>query len=102
MEGIRRPGRFVKQLKAQYFLEEIKGVWEECTVTNISPGGIKIEFYETINVGSTITIMIIIPGESKPMRIKETLKWIKKRESDFIGGIELTEKLDDSTFAKLI
>ena len=101
VEG-RRTGRFVKKLKAQYFLDEKRGTVKECTITNIALKGMGIACHETINVGSHVTIIISIPNESTPVIVKGTSKWIRQRENDFIGGVELTETLDDSTFAKLV
>ena len=97
----RRFGRFVTQLKAQYFLNEKEGKWNECTVININPKGMGVEFHEYIDVGSTIHLVIIIPGELETIVVKGILKWIKQGKNDFIAGIELTEMLDDIKFAKL-
>jgi len=34
-EGIRRPGRYLTQLKARYFLNEDRDNWKECNIINI-------------------------------------------------------------------
>jgi len=97
----RRFGRFVTQLKAHYFLEENRGSLKECTINDISPIGAGIELHEDINVGSTIHLIVSVPGESTPIMIKGALVWIKHKQPKFVGGIELTEMLDNTTFAKL-
>jgi len=94
-------GRFVTQLKAQYFLNEKREKWNECTIIDISPKGMGVEFKQDINVGSTIHLVIIIPRELEPIMVKGKLKWIKQRGNDFVGGIEFTELLDEDKFAKL-
>jgi len=101
-DGIRRPGRYLTQLKARYFLNEARDNWKECTIINISLKGMGIEFNEAINVESTIHLMIIELRGSEPVTTKGELRWLKQRENDFIGGIELAETLDEITFAKLI
>ena len=101
-DGIRRPGRYLTQLKARYFLNEARDNWKECTIINISLKGMGIEFNEAINVESTIHLMIIELRGSEPVTTKGKLRWLKQRENDFIGGIELAETLDEITFAMLI
>ena len=102
MENKRRYPRLLTKLKGQYFLEGKSGILNECTVTNICPRGMRIEFYETMNVGSIITIMTTIPSEPRPIRTKGTVKWLRQRENGFVGGVEFKETLDDETFAKFI
>ena len=82
-------------------LNEKEGKWNECTIININPKGMGVEFHEDISVGSTIHLVIIIPGELETIVVKGILKWIKQRKNNFIAGIELTEMLDDIKFAKL-
>ncbi len=101
MEDIRRSGRYVTQLKAQYFLDDDKDHWKECTIININPKGMCVEFNEGINVNSTIHLVIIKSGESEPIIVKGILKWLRQKKNNFIGGIELAETLDENTFAKL-
>ena len=98
----RRFGRFVTELKARYFLGEMKENWKACTINKISPKGVGVEFYEDIQVGSTIHLMITFPREPKTIMLKGTLQWIEQRKNVFSGGIEFTEMLDDTTFANLI
>ena len=98
--------RFSTHLKAKYYLEENAEQLKECIIFNMSRMGMGIEFYEKTNVGSTITMMIPITGESKTIIVKGTIRWIQQRwirgrGNDFIGGIELTDVLDESTLDKL-
>ena len=101
MKDTRRSGRYVIQLKAQYFLDDDKDHWRVCTILNINPKGVCVEFNEGINVDSTIHLVIIKSGESEPIIVKGILKWLRQKKSNLIGGIELAETLDENTFAKL-
>jgi len=91
------------KLKAHYISEESKRGWEECTIINISREGMGIKFHscEKINVGSTVHLEIFVPIKLEPINVKGILKWIEKWENDFIGGIKLTDILDDAKFSKL-
>lgn len=90
-------------MKAQYFLREGKGPRERCVISNISRKGVGLKFHtrEKINIGSTIHLEMYVSRKSGPISVKGILKWIEKEENDFIGGIELTEALDDATWATL-
>ena len=90
MENKRSFGRFKTQLKAQYFLDEKKGVGEECTITDISRRGMGIRFHtrDSINIDSTIFLEIFVPERKEPINVKGVLKQVNWRESDFFGGIE--------------
>ena len=103
MEDRRSYIRFFSQLKARYTSINSKEGWEECTVINISRKGIAIKFFpsEKINVGSTVHLEIFAATEIKPINVKGVFKWIEKGGNDFVGGIELTEILDDVKFSKL-
>ena len=56
---------------------------------------------DIINVGSIIFLEIPMPHEFAPLNIKGTLRWIKEKENDFIGGVEFTKVLDEVQFSKL-
>ena len=43
---------------------------------------------EKINEGSLILLKVPLPFESRLVEVKGMLKWIKKREEHFFGGIE--------------
>lgn len=95
--------RFFASLKGRYFIEGGERGLEDCTLMNISPRGMSIRFHthEKINPGSTILIEISIPGEFGSMSVRGILKWSGKEGDHFIGGIELTEVLDEDKLAKL-
>jgi hypothetical protein len=57
--------------------------------------GIKFHTPETIDVGLTLTIEIEVPSELEPISVKGILRWIKPADNEFLGGIELTEVLDE-------
>ncbi len=103
MENTRRFERFSTKLKGQYLLEGKTGDWEKCTIVKISITGMGVEFHsqEKIIEGSTVHIAITSSKEPDPIIVKGVLTWIKQRRNDSIGGIELTEMLDEITFAKL-
>ena len=83
-------------------MEEGDSVWEECTIFDISGKGIGIEFNKQVSLDSTIHLAIHLPKESEPFGVKGKLKWITQSKNRFIGGIELTEILDENkTFAIL-
>ena len=89
--------RFDTNLKGRYFIKELGKRWGNCTVFDVSRTGMGIKFHtpETIDVGSTITIEIEVPSELEPMSVKGILRWIKPVDNEFLGGIELTEVLDE-------
>jgi len=97
----RRFTRFASKQKAQYCLRERYGSWKECTIHTTSLKGVGITLKEKINVGSIIFLEITIPHEFAPLSIKGTLRWIKEKENDFIGGIEFNKVLDEVEFSKL-
>ena len=97
----RRFVRFASKQKAQYCLKESYGSWKECTIYTISCKGVGITLKEIINVGSILFLEIPMSHEFAPLSIKGTLRWIKEKENDFIGGIEFTKVLDEEQFSKL-
>lgn len=54
-----------------------------------------IEFNTQINLGITIHLTITIPEKPKPLCVKGVLKWNKQSGNRFMGGIELTEILNE-------
>lgn len=74
--------------KAKYF--GAKG-WKDCLITEMSAKGMRIKFYtrEKFNIGSIISLKVLVPTESKPVMVKGVLRWIAKKEDYFIGGIKL-------------
>ncbi len=93
-----------KQLKGRYFLEGVDKRWEECIILNISHIGICVRFQtkEAIDLGTTISLEIEIPEESKPINVKGVLKWIWGTGNVHEGGVELSSLLEESEWLKLI
>lgn len=93
-----------KQLNGRYFLEGVDKRWEECIILNISHIGICVRFQtkEAIDLGTTISLEIEIPEESKPLNVKGVLKWIWETGSVHEGGVELSSLLEESEWLKLI
>ena len=87
MQERRKFTRSTLPQKAKFF--GAKG-WEDCIITEVSRKGLGVKFYtrEKINEGSIIHLKVLIPTESKPVMVKGLLRWIKKKEEYFIGGIE--------------
>jgi phage tail protein X len=102
MREKRRFLRFVKLRKIRYLLAGGMGKWQECSIIDVSRIGMKIRFYEGIDVDSTIFFVLYVPGEAVPINLKGTLKRIEGSGSDFIGGVELTERLNDETFITIM
>lgn len=72
-------------------------MWEECTILDVSRTGIGVEFSSQISLGSNINMTVCFPEELEPFSLKGILKWIKQSGNRFMGGIELTELLDENT-----
>ena len=87
---------FFIYLKAHYALKEGDAVWEECTILDVNSKGLGMEFNTPISLDSTIHLEIPLPDTLEPLNVKGTLKWFKQSEHRFIGGIELTEPLDEN------
>jgi len=89
--------RFSTSLRGRYFIKGSGKNWGRCTVFDISRKGMGITFHtaETIPAGSTITIEIDVPTEREPMSVKGILRWLKQVDNESVGGIELTEVLDE-------
>ena len=64
--------------------------WEDCIIKESSNRGLGIEFHTKvkINEGSIINLKIIMSTEPNPVMIKGILKWIKKKDVCFLGGVE--------------
>jgi hypothetical protein len=97
----RRFPRFASKQKAQYCLQDRYGSWKECTIHTISRKGVGVTLKGKTNVYSIIFLEIPIPHEFVPLSIKGTLRWIKEKENDFIGGIEFNKAIDEVQFSKL-
>jgi hypothetical protein len=100
MDTERRFPRFAKQRKGKAFLT---ARWKYCTTVDVSRNGICVRFDETENprLGSTIGLQISSFKALKPICIKGILKWTKKYESQFVGGVELNNPLSEYEWVKL-
>ena len=78
--------------------------WKECTINKVSRKGIGITFHTDakINAGSTLDLKIFVSKELEYFTVKGIVKWIKQKENDFIGGIELNEFLSETEWIQLI
>jgi hypothetical protein len=103
MDDRRRFHRLQTQMRAQYFLKEKKGGWEECTVIDVSRKGVGIKFHKPKNipVGSVIHLEVFPPKELEPVVLNGVLKRIEQEGDDLIGGVELKEVLDGNKLARL-
>jgi Tfp pilus assembly protein PilZ len=88
--------RYNKQFRAHYITAECTRGGDECTIINASLKGVGVVFHSTeaLKVGTTIILEIYVPGQSELYSVKGTLKWVRKRTHDSIGGIELAELFD--------
>ena len=102
MREKRRFLRFVKLRKIRYLLSGERGKWQECAIIDLSRRGMKIQFHEGIAVDATIFFVINVPGEAVPINLKGIVKRIEGNGCNYTGGIELTERLDDETFIKIM
>ena len=80
--------------RTHFTLKEAKRGWEECTLININRNlkGVGIQFHtdKEIKIDAVVTIDLSTPEEYRPTCVTGIVRWIKKTESDYIGGIELT------------
>ena len=88
--------RYNKQYRAHYITAECTRGGDECTIINASLKGMGVVFHSTepLRVGTTVILEICIPGRPELYSVKGTLKWVRQREHDSIGGIELAELFD--------
>jgi len=89
--------RFSTNLKGRYSTGELGKNWGECTVLDASRRGMGIKFHnpEGMKVGSIITLETVVPSETEPLNVRGTLKWIKHKENECIGGVEFAEVHDE-------
>lgn len=92
----------MKLRQIRYLLSGGMGKWQECAIIDLSRRGMKIQFHEGIAVDATIFLVLNLPGEAVPINLKGIVKRIEGSGSHFTGGVELTEKLDDKTFIKIM
>ena len=103
MENTRRFERFPTQREGKYFLVKGKGKGQECTIIDVSRKGLGMIFHsnEEISVGTNIRLEIPDPITLDTIDIRGELRWSKKIEGEFIGGIELAMILSDVKYSKL-
>ena len=103
MEDRRKFKRFPVQLRARYLVSSEKE-WFNCSIINISRGGMGIKVYlqESIPPGLILKFKIIVPKKVEPIETTGILKWIKelKGKKLFVGGVELFKK--DSEDARVL
>ena len=63
--------------------------------------GIRFHTSEKISIGSSIHISVSVPQILEPIDVTGIVKWIVKGENHFIGGIALTEVLEEDTLRRL-
>ena len=102
MKEKRRFMRLLTLKKIRYLLSGETEKWQACAIIDISRIGMKIRFHEGINVDSTMFFVINLPGEAVPINLKAILKRIEGTGTDFTGGVELTERLSNETFIKIM
>jgi len=92
MENKRQFKRFSMKLDAKYSREDTPGKWKECSVTNISRGGVGIivHLQERIPTGVLVPLEIMFPTKEEPIKAIGVLRWIekKRKEINFKVGIE--------------
>ena len=104
MKEQRREPRIPTPRKAHYFLKEGTSTLKECIVIDVSHKGMGIRFNtsEELHLGSTVIIDLTDSSVRKSLYVAGSLRWIEEGVNFFIGGIELTESLDDITLLKLL
>ena len=97
--------RFDTSLKACFFIKERKRGWEDCQITKISRKGMGVTLCteEKITPESILNLKVYTSAqESDYFTVTGTLKWIESYKNTFIGGIELSEILDEPKWLQLI
>ena len=77
--------------------------WRGCATVDVSRRGLCLRFYAAtmIPLGEKIHLEILAYKDLKPICINGILKWIKKVDSHFVGGVELNELLSEHEWIKL-
>lgn len=94
--------RLLTLRKIRYLLSGKTEKWQECAIIDLSRIGMKIRFHEGIDVDSTIYFVLNVPGETVPINLTGILRRIEGTGTDFTGGVELTERLSNETFIKIM
>jgi hypothetical protein len=64
--------------------------------------GVIFSTEEKITTDSVMNIKVFTSEESDYFTVKGTVKWIERYKNTFVGGIELTEILDEPKWLQLI
>ncbi len=79
--------------------------WEECSIINVSRKGMGVKFRtrKTFLMGTSVHLEVSVSTRKTAVKVKGVLKWTKQKRnmSVYIGGVELTDSLDDNTFEDL-
>ena len=99
----RKYKRYPTQREGHFYLEDVSGARQVCTIVNISRKGMGIIFHTDVemSIGTAIRVEIPIPGSSETMSVNGSLRWFDRMEIDIIGGIELLEELSEEEVARL-
>ena len=93
MERVDVVQRVALQKRAKFTLKDEGSGWGECTLLNLNQnlqgGGIQFHTQKDIKVNSIVIIDLTTPGEVESLSIIGIVRWVKKVESDLMGGIEL-------------
>lgn len=96
-------GRFGTALKAYYIINSDKGDEKhDCVVINMSRKGLglQIKADKKISKDSDIRLEIYVPEKKSPTIVKGIVKWVDKREDDWVAGVECLKILDELEFSK--
>jgi len=96
--------RFDVRMQAQFSVEGENPGWEECRITKISRKGMGITFKDTAKVreGSLIHVKVFTSERGDFFTLEGELRWLEKKENTLIGGIELTQVVNETKWLKLI
>jgi hypothetical protein len=99
----RKYKRYPTQREAHFYLEDISGSRQVCTIVNISRKGMGLIFHTDVdmNIGDPIRVEVAVPGSAETMSVSGNLRWFDKMEIDIIGGIELVQELNEEEVSRL-
>ena len=104
MNERRQLRRFSLKLKAHYTFEEEKDNWKECSIIDVTYNGMGLKFpsLETVKVGTTIYLAIVIDEALRPVRLTGVIKWGGEGADDCVCGVELADIVDEVTWNNLV
>ena len=97
-------GRFGTALKAHYIINgEIGEMKHDCMITNMSRKGLglQVKSDQKIDQGAGIRLEIYVPEKKGPTHVQGIVKWIEKKGSFWMAGVECLKVLDEMDFSKL-